>query len=106
MSPLIILLLLQPLPEERNQKICGSFNDGFKLRHLTTTISLMSDKRLLLLIPIITFIGMEQGFFSSDFTQVRNQLLASTVFGECILCINKPTIWMTCHLLYYCNIFY
>ena len=73
MAPLIILLFLQPLPEERNQKICGSFKDGFKLRHLTTTISLMSDKRLLLLIPIIAFIGLEQGFFSSDFTQVRKK---------------------------------
>ena len=71
MAPLIILFFLQPLPEERNQKICGSFKDGFKLRHMTSTISLMSDKRLLLLIPIIAFIGMEQAFFSSDFTQVR-----------------------------------
>ena len=66
----LVLTLLQQLPADRNKVRCSCSSINSNLKSTVATFIQMTDYRQLLLIPLTIFNGMEQGFFSSDFTQV------------------------------------
>jgi len=64
----IVVLFLQQLPSEVNRK--SSCWNRLDPKELISTLRHLKDRRQLLLIPITIYVGMEQGFFISDYLQV------------------------------------
>ena len=72
-----IMLALKQLPTDSTKRLMSVKNANCacpktirKPKTLIATLRLLTDHRLLLLIPLTFFNGLQQGFFSSDFTQV------------------------------------
>ncbi|KAF6017890.1 UNC93A [Bugula neritina] len=63
----IVVLFLQQLPSEVNRK--SSCWNRLDPKELISTLRHLKDRRQLLLIPITIYVGMEQGFFISDYLQ-------------------------------------
>ena len=63
---LIIVILLQQLPAEKDNKDCARFSP----KSLMTTFIQLKDLRQLLLIPMSVYCGLRIGFFNSDYLQV------------------------------------
>ena len=73
-----LMLALNQLPTDSTKRLMSGKNASCvcpktirKPKTLIATLSLLTDYKLWLLIPITIFNGLQQGFFSSDFTQVR-----------------------------------